>query len=108
MSSFFLNTEPNQILHYTYAHHQVKQSVNISIFEDGQPVFIQGQIQDLVKASHKNFLSIFAVKAQQSCANKVSPNWLGLRALLRVLEALGFSLLNMHSPHFGVPFYIIF
>ena len=46
------------------------------------------------------FLFVFSDEVQ-SHAKEVSSNWPGSRACLRALEAHGFSLLNMHSHHFG-------
>ena len=48
------------------------------------------QIQDLVKEGPQIFWLIFADSAQQSCANEVSPYWLGSGACLRALEAVWF------------------
>ena len=65
-------------------------------------VHIQGRIQDLVKGAPKFFWLIFANSAQQSRANKVSPYWLGSRASLRALEALGFFITKYaFSPFWG-------
>ena len=44
---------------------------------------------------------------QWSHTNKVSPNWLGPGPTLGPRKLLGFSLLNMHPLHFGIPLQII-
>ena len=69
----------------------------------------QGRSQLFVKggAKPKN-LDLFADSAQQSHANKVSPNWPGSRACLRAWKLFGFSLLNIHSAHFGGTFLYFF
>ena len=54
-----------------------------------RPLKGQEQIQDLVKGSPEFFWLSFADSTQQSCVNKVSPYWLGSRALRWALEALG-------------------
>ena len=61
----------------------------------------QGWIQDLVKG-HPNF----ANSAQCNHANEVSPYWLGSRAHLRALEALGFFITKYaFSPFLGTFLY---
>ena len=52
---------------------------------------LQGRSQLFVNGGPKpKILDLFADFAQQSRANEVSPNWLGSRAHLMALEALGF------------------
>ena len=63
----------------------------------------QGRIQDLVKWGPEFFWPIFADSTQWSCVIGRGPG-----PALGPWKLLGFSLLNMHSLHFGVPFYTIF
>ena len=66
---------------------------------------VQGWIQDLVKWGAQIFWPIFANATQWSHANEVSPYWLGSRAHLRALEALGFFITKYaFSPFFGYLF----
>ena len=67
----------------------------------------QGRIQDLVKGGGPIlFWPIFADSAQWSCANEVSPYWLGSGAHLRALEALGFFITKYaFSPFLGTFLY---
>ena len=88
-----LRARPNiwfshQLAHYGHMKH--------SHYRGGSRIWLMG--------GSKFFWPIFA----NSAANEVSPYWLGSRACLRALEALGFSLLNMHSLHFWIPFYTNF
>ena len=81
---------------------------NLSCGETGPEIYntIQGQIQDLVKGAPKFFQPIFANSAQWSHVNKVSPYWLGSRAHLRTLEALGFFITEYaFSPFWGTFLY---
>ena len=71
-----------------------------------QPSPSQGQIQDLVKGMPQFFWPIFANSTQWSHVNEVSPYWLGSRACLRALEALGvFITKYAFSPFWGTFLY---
>ena len=60
---------------------------------------LQGQMQDLIRGGPQIVTGLNCHGAQQHCASEASPFKHGV---------LGISLLNMHSLHFGVPFYTIF
>ena len=73
--------------------------LNLASYRGGSRIWLRGA---------EFFWPIFVDSMQQSCANKVSSYWLGSRAQLRALEALGvFITKYVISPFWGT-FYNIF
>ena len=70
----------------------------------------QGRIQDLIKGGGAQIMTGLNCRwyAAVLCERSKPFSALGLGPALGPQKLLGISLLNMHSLHFGVPFYTIF
>ena len=69
----------------------------------------QGQIQDLIGGGPQIITGLNCQRCVAASGERSEPFsvW-GLGPALGPWKLLGISLLNMHSLHFGVPFYTIF